>query len=168
MRTPNRPLAIATALLTAAVLVHASAFAQAGGSTSARQNRIVGLWDVGVNVKHCISGTPLFTFLAMHKFELGGTGQIVPAGNPAALSAHLLVWQHLEGNNYEWAAKFYRFDNGNANPPTGWTIIRSQVSISEDSTLYGGSGVASGYDMNGNFLFASCPEIAGVRFDPNA
>jgi len=45
----------------------------------ARHNRIVGLWDVQVTVFNCSTGVPLANFRALHKYELGGTGQVVPA-----------------------------------------------------------------------------------------
>jgi hypothetical protein len=152
------------AALLVGTLLLATSFTQAASvpSTNARQNSIVGIFDVEVSVNSCANGSPLFGFLAMHKFELGGTGQVVPATNPAALSAHMLIWEHLGGNNYRWAIKFFRFENG---APVGWNIIESYISLSEDGSLYGGSGVASLYDMNGNLQpMVLCPSFAGTRF----
>jgi hypothetical protein len=41
-------------------------------------NAIVGLWDVVVDNRAC-DGPTISTFVSMHKFELGGTAQTVPA-----------------------------------------------------------------------------------------
>ena len=45
-------------------------------------DKIVGLWDVQVTLTSCVSGATLGTFLAMHQYNLAGTGQIVPTSEP--------------------------------------------------------------------------------------
>lgn len=160
MYTPKKTLVMIAGLLVGVLFTQATALAQAGASTNAKQNRIVGLWDVRVSLASCEGGDPFGGFLAMHKFELGGTGQVVPSTNPAGLSAHMLTWSHLGGNDYHWFVKFFRFNNGVA---IGWNVIESVVSISGDE--YYGSGVASFYDMDGNFVNANtCPSFEGTRF----
>ena len=143
-------------------ILTASAQVSAAANTNARPDRIVGLWDVQVAVASCAGGPTFVTFSALHKFELGGTGQIVPDGNPALTSAHMMVWTHLEGNNYLSRFKMFRYD---ANGSTlGWTVLTSEVSINEDATEYAGSGMAEVFDNDGNFLMASCPSFTGTRF----
>ena len=128
--------------------------------TNSRSDRLVGLWDVDVAVGPC--GGPLGPpFQALHQYHFGGTGQVVPSSNPAALSAHPLVWEHLGGNNYRAAMKFYRYDNGVA---VGYNVITNDMTISEDGTEYAGAGVAEFFTMNGDFQFAVCPQFAGTRF----
>lgn len=129
--------------------------------TNARHDRIVGLWDVEVVAGPC--GGPVGPpFQAMHKYELGGTGQVVPSTNPAALSAHMLVWNHVSGNHYQAAIKFYRY-NENA-VAIGYTIITNDVMISDDGADYSGSGVAEFFNMDGGFEFNVCPQFSGTRF----
>jgi hypothetical protein len=164
MKRLNKHTAIAAVLLAGTMLTQATAFAQIGPDPQsvARHNRIVGLWDVEVTVANCANGAPLASFLALHKYELGGTGQVVPAGDPTALSAHMMVWNHLSGNNYEMAVKMFRFDGaGNA---LGWAVLTFAVSINEAADEYSGSGVAEFFDTDGNFLAASCPSFVGTRF----
>jgi hypothetical protein len=164
MNRLNKLIVFTSAVLIGTLFLHASAFAQGGTSVNALQNRIVGLWDVQVSISPCGGGDPVGGFSALHKFELGGTGQVVPATNPAALSAHMLIWEHLGGNDYHWFVKFFRFTNGVA---TAYNVIEGLVSISEDGTMYGGSGVASSYDLDGNYLGSSCPSFTGSRFTGN-
>lgn len=163
MKCLNKVLRIATILLIGTLVTQATAFAQIGpdANSNARQGRIVGLWDVNVSITNC-GGVTLFTFPAMHKFERGGTGQVVPATNPASNSAHMLVWSHVGGNDYQSAMKLFRFDpNGNY---IGWTVVTSEISISEDANEYEGSGVAEVFDTDGNLLGESCPTFTGTRF----
>jgi hypothetical protein len=134
----------------------------AAQSTQARENRIVGLWDVQVNNLNCTTGVQVSSFRGMHKYELGGTAQIVPATNPAALSAHMGVWRHIEWNDYKLSVKTFRFDAAGNN--IGWIIIKADVAINEDATGYAGSGQAEIFDANGTMVARSCPTFAGTRF----
>ena len=131
-------------------------------SEKARDNRIVGLWDVQVTVHNCNTGTVLANFNALHKYELGGVGQIVPATNPTALSAHMSVWKALNKHVYQMAFKMFRFDAAGNN--IGWMVVRNDVAITEDGTGYAGSGRAEAFDSNGNSLGATCPTFIGTRF----
>jgi len=99
-------------------------------SVHARHNRIVGLWDVEVNVFNCSTGVPLASFRGLHKYELGGTAQVVPATNPATLSAHMGIWRHVQQNDYQLAFKMFRFDGAGGN--IGWIIVKNNVAINED------------------------------------
>lgn len=164
MKRLNKVLGIAAAVLIVTFIMQVSAYAQVGPDpqTSARHSRIVGLWDVEVAVANCANGAPITSFLALHKYELGGTGQVVPAGSPTALSAHMMIWNHVSGNDYQMAVKMFRFDG--AGNPIGWIVVNSTVSINEAADEYAGSGVAEVFDADGNFLFASCPSFEGTRF----
>jgi len=143
-------------------LLATSSQVSASANTNARVDRIVGLWDVQVAIASCAGGPAFATFAAMHKFELGGTGQVVPASNPALLSAHMMVWKHLDGNNYLSRLKMFRYDA--SGKTLGWTVLTNEVSINENATEYTGSGIAEVYDNDGNFLMASCPSFTGTRF----
>ena len=131
-------------------------------STKARRNRIVGLWDVQVTVFNCSTGAELANFDALHKYELGGTGQVVPATNPTSLSAHMSIWNHVSKNDYQLAFKMFRYDAAGNN--IGWIIVRNDVSINEDANTYTGSGQAEIFDFNGNSVGMSCPSFSGERF----
>lgn len=134
----------------------------AAQSVNARHNRIVGVWDVQVNVLNCSTGAQLATFRGLHKYELGGTAQVVPATNPTALSAHVGIWDYVQDNDYKLAFKMFRFDPAGNN--IGWVIVRNNIAISEDATDYAGSGQAETFDSNGNSLMTTCPTFTGTRF----
>jgi hypothetical protein len=164
MKHLHKVVGITATLLLGILVTQATVFAQVGPDprTAARHSRIVGLWDVDVTVANCANGAPLFTFKAMHKYDLGGTGQVVPATNPAGLSAHMMIWNHVAGNDYQMSIKMFRFDG--AGNTTGWTVVTNEISINEAADEYAGTGVAEFFDNDGNFLMASCPSFVGTRF----
>src|SRR5215470_14756981 len=80
-------------------------------NNNARHNRIVGVWDVQVTVLNCSTRTQIATFPGLHKYERGGTAQVVPGGNnPTGLSAHMGIWRPVGKNQYQLAFKMFRYD----------------------------------------------------------
>ena len=161
----NKKLATLTVRTTLAVLaviglMQTAATAQ---SAQAHENKIVGVWNAQVAILNCATGTQLATFRGLNKFELGGTAQVVPATNPTALSAHMGIWNHVDGDNYKLSFKMFRFDP--AGNTIGWQIVRFDIALNEDATGYAGLGHADVYDANGNIVGASCPTLTGTRFE---
>jgi hypothetical protein len=115
-----------------------------------------------VTVLNCSTGDPIASFRGLHKYELGGTAQVVPSTNPAALSPHVGVWTSVGKDKYQLNFKMFRFDGAGNN--IGWNVVRNDIAISKDATLYAGSGRADFYDLNGNLLGSSCPTFTGTRF----
>jgi hypothetical protein len=146
-------------ILTVAGLLPTAVSAKGGDD---RGDKIVGVWDVVVTVRNCSTGDPLVSFPALHKYELGGTGQVVPATNPAALSSHVTVWKRVGKNLYQMTVKAFRFDPSGTN--VGWIVVRNDVAIREDGSGYAGSGRAETFDSDGNSLGTSCPTFVGTRF----
>lgn len=164
MKRLNKVIGITAALLIGTFATQVTVYAQIGQDpkTNARHSRIVGLWDVVVTVTNCATGAPLASFPALHKYELGGTGQVVPNGNTARLSAHMMIWSHVESNDYLMAIKMFRFDEVGNN--IGWVVLNNEISINEDADEYSGSGIAQTFDAAGNLVGGSCPTFAGTRF----
>lgn len=166
MKHYSNRLGIAVALAAISFLPIGPAFAQNGPDPQANvpTNKLVGLWDVQVSLASCNGGPAFASFLAMHKFERGGTGQVVPATNPAALSAHTMIWEPESRDEYRQAVKFYRFD-----PPTGtllgWTVVTNEITVNAAGTEFVATGVARFYDTSGNLLFSNCPSLIGTRFN---
>ena len=131
-------------------------------SVKARANRIVGVWDAQITNFNCSTGAPLVSFRGLHKYELGGTAQVVPATNPAMLSAHAGIWHHVRGNNYELTFKMFRFDAAGNN--VGWNVVKFNVAINEDASAEAGSGQSEVFDASGNLLATTCPTFTGTRF----
>ena len=164
MNSLTRISGIALAALIGVFATQTTAQAQIGPDphSKARHSRIVGLWDVDVDITNC-SGTTLFSFHAMHKYEQGGTGQVVPATNPGALSAHMLVWNYAGFDQYQTAMKMFRFNGGAYD---GWVEVVSEVSMNDYADEYEGRGEAKFYDKDGNFQsnLTTCPVFSGTRF----
>jgi hypothetical protein len=164
MKCLNKIIGIVAALSIGVLITYGTAFAQIGPDpkTNARNSRIVGLWDVEVTVTNCANGAPITSFLALHKYELGGTGQVVPSSNPTALSAHMMIWNHVGGDDYEMSMKMFRYSPEGA--LIGWMVLTNEISINEAADEYAGSGVAQVFDTAGNLVGGSCPIFAGTRF----
>jgi hypothetical protein len=160
----NRVLGIAFTILVGTFLTQNLVYASSGSDAKshARHSRIVGLWDVSVEIADCNSGAIVGGFRAMHKYELGGTGQVVPSTSPTILSEHSMIWRHIRGDDYRMAVRFYRFDGSGNN--VGWNIIRNDVWISRDGNSYSGTGYAEIYNLDGVVVGALCPSFTGTRF----
>lgn len=154
----------AITLLIALFVTQSAVNAHAGNDlkNNARHSRIVGLYDVDVVVGDCSTGAALASFRALHKYEQGGTGQVVPATSPVGLSEHSMIWSHVHGNDYRNVVKTFRFDAAGNN--IGWIVIRNEISISGDAISYSGYGIAEIYNAAGNLVATSCPSFTGTRF----
>ena len=151
-------------LLIAVFLAQGAVYAHEGKDprSNALHSRIVGIYDVDVVVANCETGAAIASFRALHKYERGGTGQVVPATSPVGLSEHSMIWKHLQGNDYRTAIKAFRFDASGNN--IGWIVIRNEISISGDANSYSGYGMAEIYNSDGVLVGASCPSFTGTRF----
>jgi len=99
----------------------------------------------------------------MHKFELGGTGQVVPAALTPMNPAHLMVWEYLGDNTYSSAFKFFRYNL--SGELQGSMVLTNEVWVSEDGMEYGGYGIAEQFDLNGDPTGVPlCPVFSGTRF----
>ena len=164
MKDLNKKSQLAGILLTGVVsLMAASAvFADSHPLVKAGGARIVGVWNVSVTLFDCVSGAQGPTFPAMHKYELGGTGQYEPAGNSPANPLHLMVWEYLGKDQYSASVRFFRYDESGV---IGTTVISNVVWLDKSGTQYSGSGIAELYDLNGNKVgVAGCPSLSGTRF----
>jgi len=157
---------LATAILSVLTLASATAQAQAGPdpNSNSRHSRIVGVWDVQVSTFDCATGAPRGGFASIHSYARGGTGQVVPAGNPTGLSAHMMVWSYAGKDEYVAAIKFFRYDA--AGTPIGYTVINNVLSLNEAADGFIGEGQADFYDMAGIPVppVTLCPESVGTRF----
>ena len=153
---------ICGALLSALMLVSGLYAADHSNGRKARHNRIVGVWDVEVTVLDCSTGGQLTGFRGLHKYERGGTAQVVPSTNPANLSAHVGIWRYVGKNQYELKFKMFRFDGSGNN--IGWAVVKNDVQINDAATEYAGSGQADVFDSSGNSVGKSCPTFVGTRF----
>ena len=164
MKGLNKVARVIAVVLIGSLVALPTVHAQIGPdpNSNARQNRIVGVWDVEVTITRCDNGARLFTFPALHKYERAGTGQVVPATDPAALSAHVMVWSHAGGNNFQTAMKMFQFDGDGKY--IGWVVVTSEVSINEGGDEYTGSGVAQFFNTAGDLVGGSCPLFSGIRF----
>ena len=152
------------ALLTGvlSVLATSTVLASSHPLGKAKGSRIVGVWDVTVTVFNCETNAPMFSFPALHKYELGGTGQVEPAGSTPANPLHLMVWKYLGKGQYSASIKFFRYDESGV---VGTTVISNAFGLNKSATEFSGSGIVELFDLEGNMVaIGGCPEISGTRF----
>ena len=164
MKFNGKKLVFTLSLIATLLVVSGNIFAQSTTSlnSNARPNRVVGLWDVDVVVSNCTTGAVMTSFSALHLYNLGGTGQVVPSAPPILLSPHMAIWKHIEGNDFEQTIKMFRFNA--EGELVGWNVITNDVTISADGEDLVGSGVASIYNAAGVKVAESCPALVGTRF----
>ena len=151
------------------LLAPALAFAADQAPESGRlADRLAGLWLVNVTLRNCVTGEPLpfpgAIFDAMALFEQDGTFHDTNANSPLVRSAALGTWKHLQGRNYEFAFRNFRFDS-TGTLPIGSQIVRHTVTLSRDGKSYASEGTAEFYDVSGiRMLPDGCSTSTATRF----
>ena len=157
----------ATMALTALLLAQASPAVLANedpGLPQGLMDPLVGTWNVLVDIYDCNTGTPIATGAqALALFNADGTRHETNATNPALRSPGYGNWQRVKRNEYEFALKFYRFDPSGTN--IGSTVIRQELFLSEDGTIYYSEGPAEFLNTAGIKLFEACASATATRFD---
>lgn len=126
-------------------------------------DRIEGLWNAEVNITICATGMVVASFDAMAIFAANGTFHDTNSNNPALRSASFGTWQHLGGDEYEFAFRFFRFDLQGFNE--GWNVVRHRVELSADGQTYHSEGTAEIYDLSDNLILSGCSNSVAVRFN---
>lgn len=157
-----RPVAAAVSMITLACLVAVPAI----GAGKARgvpfqADRIEGLWTAHVNVFDCITGFGT-TFEAMAIFAANGTFHDTNSTDPTLRSASFGTWQHLEGNAYEFAFQFFRFNSDGIYQ--GWNVVRHRVELAADGQSYFSEGTAEIYSAVGGLIATGCSSAQAIRF----
>lgn len=149
------------------VLLFVQLGAQAQEAASASDNawfpdRIEGTWNVSVDITICATGATITSFDAMSMFAADGTFHDTNATNPALRSAGFGHWRHLRRNEYQFAFRFFVFDETGVN--IGSQIVRHNLVLSADRTTYSSEGTAEFYDPFGNLLVSGCSSSTATRF----
>lgn len=126
-------------------------------------DRIEGLWNAHVKITLCATGMEVASFDAMAIFAANGTFHDTNSNNPTLRSASFGTWQHVEGNTYEFAFRFFRFDLGGANE--GWNVVRHRVELSADGQSYFSEGTAEIYNALGGLIATGCSSSEAIRFN---
>jgi hypothetical protein len=151
------------------LVVAAGTLSSVSGDNGGRKHgrggqRIVGTWDVHVSARDCQTGAEIRTFESLEHFHTGGTMLDASSGfAPSRQTPGIGVWSHLRGNTYSFSFKSFGFDaSGN---PTGWTIVRHEVTLNAGADEFTSEGTAEFYDANGNLLFTGCSSNTATRFE---
>jgi hypothetical protein len=131
--------------------------------------RIKGVWTAHVDITNCLPGNvpgPVIfaSFDAINVFAADGTFLDTNSTNPALQSAHFGYWQHLRGNKYQFAQKFFLFEAGMP-IATKYRIVRHEVVLDHTGLSFTSGGTAETYSMDGVLLETGCSKSSAVRFD---
>ena len=127
------------------------------------QDPIVGVWNTNVNITNCASGDTILSGEVLALFSADGTRHETSTSDPKLRTPSYGNWRHLEGNEYEFEFKYYRFDSNGTN--MGSQVIRHDLILSADGTSYFSEGTAEIIDTFGNLLFVGCSNALATRFE---
>ncbi len=149
------------------VLVMGQQAAWAGGDHRPFK-RITGVWNARVNITNCLPGNvpgPVVfaSFDAINVYAADGTFLDTNTGNPTMQSAHFGYWQHMRGNKYQFAQKFFLFDGSGV--ATGYRIVRHDVLLDRTGLSFTSAGYAETFNLDGVLLTTGCSTSSAVRFD---
>jgi hypothetical protein len=124
---------------------------------------IEGVWNASVEVTNCATGATIAGLEAMGMFAANGTLHNTDTNNPALGSASFGHWRHVEGNEYQFAFRHFRFDAAGAH--IGSQIVRHDVFLAADGASYFSEGTSEFFDTPGNLLFIACSSATATRFE---
>ena len=162
----------AMAILTMAIFTQVCVSAQSKGDRSeqrtiigetAKDQGLVGSWDLTITIRDCDLGTAFGSFPAMMTFNQGGTMQ--EAANDAAplfRNAGHGIWSHQSGRTYRRVFHFFRY-----NPDgtfAGTARITALLDLNTDGNSFAGTSYFDFLDQNGASVGTGCATEAGIRF----
>lgn len=123
---------------------------------------IEGAWNVVATIRNCTTGAAIATFPGLSLYGRGGTFTETNGTNPALRSVALGTWEHMRGNTYRFAFKFFRFDATGAN--IGTQVVKHTVNMDVNGNAYSSAGTAETFDPAGNLVMAGCSTATATRF----
>jgi hypothetical protein len=139
-------------------------FREDDSTRSENANRLVGVWNVTVTRRNCLTGVEIGTAQAMLSFAFGGTMSDWGTGNPPSLrSPGHGIWSYESRGSYNSAFQFFRFNADGT--LAGRQIVRSEIQLSRDGTSLTNSAMAQILDVNGNVIATNCSTATATRFE---
>ena len=164
MRLRNQALVILAALAATTSLVCGQGQQSA---ESAKNQRIVGTWQVLRHGVDCVTGQRLNPdFPTLMTFNRGGTlnaDGVAPGDTPGLVTPEYGNWTHEQGTQtYTVRDVSYAYDESGAF--TGRGEITATVTLATGGVSFTADTTIDVYDADGNFLFSFCGMWAGTRF----
>lgn len=162
----SRKLALAAAALVVGIGVCGSTSAADASGLPASwlpaPLRLVGVWDVSVTLRDCVSGQALATFPAMNQYSADGS-QLEFGVNmsPAARYPSLGTWRFAGLHKFASQFSFFRFNPDGSY--AGTQEVTRTISLSNDANRFTTVANVQIYDPAHHLLKSGCATEAGTR-----
>ncbi|MEP6918592.1 MAG: hypothetical protein ABJC89_23325 [Acidobacteriota bacterium] len=135
---------------------------QSGDHASTAQSRAIeGVWEPTVTARDCQTQAPLFSFLSMESYILGGSLVVENSSQPFERATGLGVWRHAGGRNFTSAFQFFTYaPDGTL---SGRVKTSSHIRLSADGRSFRSSDTVEVSDLNGTVIFQGCATQEATR-----
>ena len=137
------------------------------GAESARNQSIVGTWQVLRHGVDCVTGQRLNAdFPTLTTFNRGGTlngYSVGPGDSPGLETPEYGNWTHQQGTQtYTLRDVSYGYDDTGTFAGRG--EVTATITLAADGNSFTADAIVDIYDADGNLLFSFCGAWAGTRF----
>jgi hypothetical protein len=124
--------------------------------------RLIGVWDVNVTLRDCVSGNPVATFPAMNQYAADGS-QSELGVNRSLASRYLSfgTWHFIALGKFASEFKFFRFNPDGSD--AGTQEVQRTITLSNDANHFTTSASVAIYDPAHHLVKSGCATEAGVR-----
>jgi hypothetical protein len=124
--------------------------------------RLVGVWDVKVTLRDCVSGNAIMTFPAMNQYAVDGS-QIEFGVNmsPALRYPSLGTWHYIGPRKYASSFSFFRFNPDGSY--AGTQDVQRTITLSNDANHFSTAARVQIYDPSHQLLKGGCASEVAVR-----
>jgi hypothetical protein len=161
----RKPL-VAAAVLAATIGMAGSASATHPGNAPASwlpaPLRLVGVWDVSVTLRDCVSGHAIVTFPAMNQYAADGS-QLEFGVNmsPAARYPSLGTWRFNGLRKFASEFRFFRFNPDGSY--AGTQEVKRTITLSNDANQFSTVASVAIYDPQHHLVKTGCATEAATR-----
>lgn len=124
--------------------------------------RLVGVWDVSVTLRDCVSGQALASFPAMNQYAADGSqlefGVNMP---PATRYPSLGTWRFAGLHKYVSAFRFFRFNPDGSY--AGTQEVSRTITLSNDANQFSTVAHVAIYNPAHQLMKSGCATEAGAR-----
>jgi hypothetical protein len=124
--------------------------------------RLVGVWDVNVTLRDCVSGTAVTTFPAMNQYAADGSQTEVGINmSPATRYPSFGTWHFIGLGKFASEFKFFRFNPDGSY--AGTQEVQRTITLSSDANQFTTIASVAIYDPAHHLVKSGCATEAAVR-----
>lgn len=123
--------------------------------------RLVGVWDVNVTLRDCVSGTAVTTFPAMNQYAADGSQTEVGINmSPATRYPSFGTWHFIGLGKFASEFKFFRFNPDGSY--AGTQEVQRTITLSNDANQFTTTASVAIYDPAHHLVKSGCATEAAV------